>query len=180
MHHKHPLKVNVVVKINDYSVCKLVSRKVCVVMKEVTNRCLFVQCCHQSASCWLLLTKCLVPPLRPNNLQVYSVTEYTVKGTNVSIVVQWKVNDQKTALDNLEYLLSYTKKTTPGNPVVWKNMTWTTNTVSFCSFVSCMSGGGCGGGTGQSFWLKYSSTSEIFRSLSVILCLGYEEFRLQK
>lgn len=78
-----------------------------------------------------LLKKVLSSPHSNDTFQVYSVTEYMVRKTNVSIVVEWKVNDQTPAPNNLEYLLSYTKKTTPGNSVVWKNMTWTTNTVSY-------------------------------------------------
>ncbi|KAG0721757.1 Sortilin-related receptor [Chionoecetes opilio] len=63
-----------------------------------------------------------------DNDKVYSVTKYTVRNTNVSITVEWNVNDLTSAPDNLLYLLSYTKNTTAGDHVVWKNMTWTTNT----------------------------------------------------
>lgn len=63
------------------------------------------------------------------NDKVYSVTEIIVRNTtNVSIAVEWKINDPTTAPDSLTYLLSYTKKTAPGDNVVWKNMTWTSNT----------------------------------------------------
>lgn len=60
--------------------------------------------------------------------KAYAVTDYLVNITDVSLVVEWIVNGQTPAPDNLEYLLSYTRQTTPGNSVVWKNVTWTTNT----------------------------------------------------
>lgn len=69
-------------------------------------------------------------------LQVYSVTEIIVRNTtNVSIAVEWKINDPTTAPDSLTYLLSYTKKTAPGDNVVWKNMTWTSNTVGLVLYL---------------------------------------------
>ena len=63
---------------------------------------------------------------------MYSITEYVVRSTNLSIAVEWKVNDLTTPPDNLEYLLSYIKKTTPGEMLTWINTTWTSNTVRLC------------------------------------------------
>lgn len=73
------------------------------------------------------------------------MTEYMVNSTSVSMTVGWKVNNQTAAPDNVEYLLSYTNKTAHRDPVVWKNTTWTTDTVScFPLVVSSVSQGGGG------------------------------------